>query len=346
MAETVQDGPADASGGSVLTNPDGGGSGGGSTEELLALYGNGSNGDHTTSGDETWDSVSGAPGNPTVPFGSDLPFAFFNNLTISPGDSVAIGSLVNVEGGGNAIVIFVRDTLTIGEGARIHVNGGDGLGGGLPNPFGSPGGPGRKAIINSTDGASGGQGTGPLAGNTPGGSGTDRPAILSSTHVGGAGGSAGILPNPGALGGSDQSPASWPYSLSQAISIASLLYTVGGGNGGGGGASANSSAGGGGGGGGAGTLVIFARNIIAPPGSLQAIGGNGGPGSETELQGGAGGGGGTGGFVLIVTDNLSVAGLSDVSGGVGGFPVGFPANPGNPGGPGEAVAFNPMLGSI
>jgi hypothetical protein len=43
---------------------------------------------------------------------------------------------------------------------------------------------------------------------------------------------------------------------------------------------------------------------------------------------------------------LSVAGLSDVSGGVGGFPVGFPANPGNPGGPGEAVAFNPMLGSI
>jgi hypothetical protein len=312
---------------------------------LLAIYGNGSYGDYVTAGDETWTSVAGAPGSPIVPVGSTFPFAFFNNLTISPGDSVAVGGFTDSPTNDEAIVIFVKETLTIGAGARIHANGGDGAGG-VVNPFGNPGGPGRRAIQGSSDGAPGGTGGGPLVGNTgsPGSGGPDRPATFSATHVGGAGGAGGAFA--GGAGGTDQAPPSWPYSLSQAISIASLLFKIGGGNGGGGGGAASSSAGGGGGGGGAGTLIIFARTIVAPAGSIQAIGGNGGPGGSTENQAGGGGGGATGGFILIITDNLSVVGMADVSGGLGGAGAGFPADPGAPGGPGEIVAFNPVFGVL
>jgi hypothetical protein len=315
----------------------------GASAGILSLYGTGQNGDYVTAGDETWTSTTGAPGSPSVPAGSSFPFAFFNNLTISPGDSVAVGGLSDT--GDKAVVIFVKEMLTIGAGARIHANGGDGQGGAV-NPFGNPGGLGRNAIVNATDGAPGGNGAGPLVGNvgSPGGGASDRPAFSSAARVGGAGGLGGA--NAGGPGGADQADASWPYSLAQAISVASLLYTIGGGNGGGGGGSASSSAGGGGGGGGAGTLVIFAKNIVAPAGSIQAIGGAGGAGGSTENQGGGGGGGGTGGTILIVTNNLSVAGMGSVSGGPGGAGAGLPADPGAVGGPGEIIAFNPVLGNL
>ncbi|HMA24085.1 MAG TPA: hypothetical protein VKP00_08820, partial [Gemmatimonadaceae bacterium] len=66
------------------------GGGGGAALGILSLYGDGSFGDHVTAGDEQWDALAGAPGAPTLPAGDVLPFAFFNNLTISPGDSVAV----------------------------------------------------------------------------------------------------------------------------------------------------------------------------------------------------------------------------------------------------------------
>lgn len=321
----------------------GGGGGGGGGGSMLSIYGDGSFGNHVTAGDETWDATNGAPGAPTVPSGSTLPFAFFNNLTISPGDSVAVGSFTDP-----AVVIFVKDTLTIGAGARIHVNGEDGQTG--VNVFGNPGGAGRRAIQGSQDGAPGGSGG---YGGTPrgnsygdmGSGGTNRPAFATATMVGGTGGSATYISTfTGGAGGDCQADPSWPYSLAQALSIASLLYSIGGGNGGGGGAGAGSSGFGGGGGGGAGTLVIIAKNIVAAdPGCLQAIGGAGGAGHAIEGLGSGGGGGGTGGMIVVITENTTLAGVTNVSGGAGGTPDGFPADPGTAGGAGVAIAFNPTL---
>jgi hypothetical protein len=323
---------ADAGGGvASVTIP-----GGGAAAQLLAIYGDGSFGDHVTAGDETWKTNGVVPGAPVVPAGDGIPFAFFNNLTISPGNSVDVGGLGILDG--QSVVICVKETLTIGAGARIHANGGDG---GTFITIGL----GRRAIVGSSDGADGAAGNpqftpGP---GTAGGSGTDRPAQATATMVGGAGGAGGIgLGAPGGAGGICLTPASWPYSLSQAISIASLLFKIGGGNGGGsGGNDASSSSGSGGGGGG--TLVIFARTIVAPAGSLQARGGNGGSGVSFENVPGGGGGGGSGGTIVIVTENASLAGVTDVSGGAGGAGVGIPVSPGFPGGPGEAIGFNPML---
>ena len=238
-----------------------------------------------------------------------LPFAFFNNLTIGPGNSVEVGGFAPGE---NAVVIFVKETLTIGAGGRIHVNGQDGFTG--ANINGNAGGAGRLAIIGSSDGGAGG--TGGFGGLTrangngdPGLGGANRPAQSTATMVGGKGGDATGNPGffVGGAGGIDLAPSSWPYSLSQAIGIASLLYAIGGGNGGGGGAGAGSSGFGGGGGGGAGTLVIFAKNIVAPAGSLQGIGGAGGNGHAIEGLGSGGGGGATGGTIVVVTNNATLA---------------------------------------
>lgn len=315
----------------------GGGGGAGAASQLLSLYGDGSFGDYVTAGDETWTSLAGAPGAPVVPVGSALPFAFFNNLTISPGDSVTVGGLTSAPTE-RAVVIFVKDTLTIGAGGRIHVNGGAGGGAGTP-------GAGRNAIVGASNGGDGGAGNFAFAPGVgaPGGGGTDRPAQSSATMVGGVGGAGNTgLTNPGGAGGINAPEPSWPYSLSQAIGIADLLYAIGGGNGGGGGGNGASGSSGSGGGG-AGTLVIFAKTIVAPAGSLQAIGGPGGTGFSFENQPAGGGGGGTGGTIVIVTENATLVGVTDVSGGAGGLGTGVPQPDGLPGGPGEAIAFNPML---
>lgn len=324
----------------AATSDGGGGTGGGGG--ILSLYGDGSFGDHVTAGNETWTTVAGAPGAPAVPGGSSLPFAFFNNLTISPGDVVVVGTDTE-----NAVVIFVKGTLTIGAGSRIEANGFDAPPGGL-NPFGNPGGNGRKAIIGSVDGGAGGLGGGTLVGvaGAPGVGGASRPAQATATMIGGAGGNTSfqLVNVSGGPGGTCQPDPSWPYSLSQAIAIASLLYAIGGGNGGGGGAGAGSGGFGGGGGGGAGTLVIFAKTIVfADPGCVQAVGGDGGSGASSENIPGAGGGGGTGGTIVIVTENATLAGISNVSGGAAGAGAGFGFTAAQPGGPGEAIAFNPML---
>jgi hypothetical protein len=302
---------------------------------LLSIYGDGSFGDHVTAGDETWTDAGSVPGVPIVPPGAPFPFAFFNNLTVSPGHSVAVGDL---SGGDPAVVIFVKGTLTIGAGGRIHVNGGAG---GDPFVIGL----GRRAIVGSSDGADGAAGNPPFASGpgAAGGSGADRPAQATATMVGGAGGAGGTgLVAPGGSGGVCLAEASWPYSLSQAISIASLLFAIGGGNGGGSGGNSASSISGSGGGG-AGTLVIFARTIVAPAGSLQAIGGAGGAGFSFELVPGGGGGGGTGGTIIVVTENATLAGVTDVSGGAAGLSAGFPTSVPTPGGPGEAIGINPTL---
>lgn len=326
----------------VIAGASDGGGGGGAASELLSIYGDGSFGNYTTSGDETWDAIAGAPGAPAAPAGTFFPFAFFNNLTITAGDAVAVGGFTDAPTA-KAVVIFVKGTLTIGAGGSIHVNGGDGA----PNinGGGSVGGLGRNAIYGSiSDGGNGADGNAAFSAG-PGGDGSggsDRPALSSATRIGGVGGAGGTgSANAGGAGGVDAIQPSWPYSLTAAMSIASILTAIGGGNGGGSGGN-GASGGGGSGGGGAGTLVIFAKTIVAPAGSLQAIGGAGGTPSSTENQPAGGGGGGTGGTIIIVTDNTTLSGVTDVSGGAGSAGAGVPANPGTDGGPGEAIAFNPM----
>ena len=328
---------ADAGGGQVdVTIP----GGGGAASQLLSIYGDGSFGDYVTAGNETWttDAALPPPGAPVIPVGSPIPFAFFNNLTISDGDSVTVGGLSD-QPTQRAVVIFVKETLTIGGlGANINVNGGAG-----PGTIGS--GLGRNAIIGSTNGADGGAGNPPFAAGAgnPGFGGTDRPAQSSAARIGGTGGAGGIgLAVPGGAGGVDAADASWPYSLAMAITLGALDFIIGGGNGGGGGGNSSSS-GGGAGGGGAGTLVIFARTVVAPAGSLRAIGGPGGAGTSTENVPGGGGGGGTGGTIVVVTENATLLGVTDVSGGAGGAGAGNPQQAGTAGGPGEAIAFNPTL---
>ena len=299
---------------------------------ILSLYGDGSFGDYVTAGDETWTSVAGAPGAPPAPAGSAFPFAFFDNLTISAGNSVAVGSDTE-----NAVVIFVRDTLTIGAGARIHANGFPGTSAGFPIPNG---GPGRRAIVGSQDGGDGGDGGTSGAGSqgAAGTGGTRRPIDIGAGGAGGNTTAGGV----GGAGGVSAAEPSWPYSLSHAIGVASLLYAIGGGNGGGGGGRAGNGIGGGGGGGG-GTLVIFAKTIVAPAASLQARGGAGGNGVTVENSPGGGGGGGTGGTVLVVTENATLVGVTSVTGGAGGLGAGAVGDPGAAGGVGEAIAINPML---
>jgi hypothetical protein len=320
------------------------GAGAGGASALLSLYGDGSFGDHTTAGEETWTTVTGAPGAPVVPGGVEFPFAFFNDLTISPGDSVAVGDLNDKESA-SAVVIFVKGTLTIGAGARIHSNGGDAA----PSTLRGPGavGLGRHAIVGSSDGGNGGLGAlGPSAG-IGGVSSGNQPALSwasMSNPVGRGGASTGVVQLGGICG---QSPSvSWPYSLSQAISVAALLYTIGGGGGGGGGGAASINDIGGSGGGGGATVVIFARKIVASPGSIQCKGGNGGEAISAEPgvnQNAGGGMGGCGGTIIIVTDEATIAGICDVSGGVGGFPSEGGGNQGATGNPGAIVAMNPML---
>lgn len=327
----------------VIAGAGDGGGGAGAASSLLSIYGDGSFGDYTTAGDETWDAVTGAPGAPTgLPASSFYPYAFFNNLTISPGDSVAVGQFTDVPLA-KAVIIFVKDTLTIGAGGRIHVNGGDGAANGSG---GSAGGLGRNAIYGSiANGGNGADGNPAFASGpgTNGLGGSDRPAQTAGVRIGGTGGAGGTGgTQPGGLGGVDEILPSWPYSLAIAISIASINVAIGGGNGGGSGGNSASS-GGGSGGGGAGTLVIFAKNIVAPAGSLQAIGGVGGAPFSSENVPGGGGGGGTGGTIIVVTDNTTLAGVTSVVGGAGSAGAGVPQFDGTAGGPGEAIGFNPML---
>jgi hypothetical protein len=275
-----------------------------------------------------------------VPF----PFAFFDNLTIRPGDSVVVGGLNSLTD--FAVVVFVKDTLTIGAGGNINANGSDAA----PSTIGGAGAPGlgRDSIINSFNGGNGAQGVlGPSSGSNGNPSG-DQPALnwaLMNNLVGGRGGNGGVE-----VGGTitQSKSVSWSYSLSQAISIASLLYAIGGGDGGGAGGSSDNGTYGGSGGGGGGTLVIFAKKIIAPVGSIQCKGGAGNVGFASEPQpgsGGGGGGGGCGGSIIIVTEETSLVGLCDVSGGVGGT-VNLDsgdATVGTNGNPGAIIAINPTL---
>jgi hypothetical protein len=315
-----------SSGGGGVVNVDFSGGGG-----ALGYYGTGDAGDFVTAGDMTLttENVPGAP--PTVTSGN-VQMALFNDLEISPGDTLSVGDLFGAPGDA-AVIIYVKGTLTIGAGGALSVDGQDAAG--------SVGGLGRVAPSQMTEGLNGANGFAAPSGGANGQGTQNTPAYIVATSFGGAGGDTTNF-NGGARGAPDTGNVTWPYTLA----ALSTLYDINeesyaGGSSGASGASEAASTGGGGGGG-AGVLVICARNIVAPAGSIRARGGNGAAGAGAEA---GGGGGGAGGLILIITENTTLAGVCDVSGGAGGAGAGI-GMAGEAGGDGYVIAINPSLGPI
>jgi hypothetical protein len=233
---------------------------------LVGLYGNGADGDGTVSGSTT--------------LTDDHVYA---NLTLAP------GAVLNTAGHR----IFVRDTLTLGDGSRIAD---DGLAAST-----SAGGAGAPA-------ATVGGGTSGAPPNTVG-------ALPSTTTFGGDGGKGGgTFTIPGVTG---QAPSAAESIVDLKTLPQALLGRLGDGvryTGGVGGSGQYSSGGGGGGGGG--VLIVAARRIVVNgSAALAAAGGAGGPG----------GGGGGGGVVIVVSqqalpDALSLSAAGGSGGGAGAGP--------------------------
>jgi hypothetical protein len=213
--------------------------------------------------------------------------------------------------------LFVRGTLTIRNGSRVHQDGADAVG--------ATGGNNRVAGVTGTgaDGPSG-----------DGGSGAAGTAGSSNQGWGGNGGAGGrgtIAFTPGGAGGSNTilGDMSDPFSLFEITSGRSTgrystdngdyIYIQGGASGGAGGGNAveppGNLAGGGGGAGGM-VQIICARNIIIEAGGyISANGGDGGAGAGNNCGGGGGGGGGV---VLLVYESLVNNGTIEANGGSGG----------------------------
>ena len=307
-------------------------------------FGDGSDGSHTTSGDETLTSDK-----------------YYTDLTIANGHTINPGGFR----------IFCSGTLTesgTGKIARNGNNGGNGGNGNTPDTLGNgrTGGTAGTAGAALSDGylkgsliggAGGGGGNGGPSGamtgttGTSGGS-TSNSIGLSGTNGGDGGGNAcggGGADTHGPAGSGGTATASnvkliANWHLSTLLDVSSSGSTVkfdnsaaaGGGGGGGGGDQfiAGAFGGGGGAGGGAGSaggiVAIYARNIvigasasITANGGNGGTGGNGGNGNGTGGQskgggGGGGGAGGNGGQIILVYNTISNAGSVAASGGTHG----------------------------
>lgn len=328
----------------------------GTTLNLESVFGDGSDGDLTTSGN--------------VSLSRDM---FYDDLTVSAGDTI------NPSG----YRIFVKGTLTIEATGEILDDGNNGSNGsaggnGAAYPTSATGGAGGAGATGLADGSMyGGSngGAGSAGGNGPSyskGSGstsatngtagvqgeTANKALGGAAVAGGAGGQrvggfvAGGLLGAGGGAGGTTTVYNTPKNMSSAYLLIDGLPSVdilrscpgsgGGGGGGTGGCSDNdidgdsSSGGAGGGGGGAGStgriIAIFARTIVNN-GTIQTNGGDGGDGgaggngyvSNGSMDGagyggsgGGGGAGGNGGVIILVYGTLSGSGATNVSGGTGG----------------------------
>jgi hypothetical protein len=231
--------------------------------------------------------------------------------------------------------LFVRGTLTIRAGSRVHQDGADAVG-----PTG-----GNNPIAGVTGtGADGPNGTG----------GTGVPGVAGSSNQGwggnaGNGGSGAGGASPGGAGGSNTILGNMtdPFSLFELISGRSsgqyssdngdYVYLQGGASGGTGGGNRIEPPGnrsGGGGGGGGMVQIICARHIIIEAGGfISANGGDGGAGEDVDCGGGGGGGGG---LVLICYETMTNLGTIEAIGGAGGASGG---GSGVAGSPGSAQAF-------
>lgn len=284
------------------------------TDSGIFSFGDGSDGDHTTSGNETLTEDK-----------------YYQNLT------VATGHTLNPAG----YRIFVQDTLTLAGTGKIARNGqngtdasttvrgdgglladgylkgsaqaGNGANGNSSGQVGTAGDNGINVTncINSSGGGNGGRGADSSSGGVP--------------PIGGNGGTAGstTVSNVKLI-------ANW--HLATMLDVSTTGSTIkfnssgtagGGGSGGDSGSGGDYSGGGGGGGSNGGLICIYAKKIvIGASASITANGGNGGNGAAGtgSAGGGGGGGGGAGGIIVLVYNILTNSGTGNITvdGGTGG----------------------------
>ena len=289
-----------------------------------------------------FDNVSGpygdgGDGSATISIATSLTRdVFYEDLTIDPGVSLNLAGRR----------LFVRGTLTLGDGSVISNNGADGddyNGGGVD----ALGGAGALGFTVGGGGAGANGGVEPANVQAPdGGEGT--PNLPSYTGYSGQGGRGGN----GSPGGTEQTagngaaapstpfnarptftPAMQTGQLGHQTPIGTYepFMMAGGGGGGGGGLASGATATDGrpgAGGGGGGVALVSARRILGPsapdgPAFIQATGGDGGRDANSVVapQGGGGGGGAGGTILLTSRTRLGDPGLLvlDVSGGAGGL---------------------------
>lgn len=287
------------------------------------IYGDGSDGDVTISGDTSLSAD-----------------AFYNNLTINNGVTL----------NPNGYRIFVKRILT--NNGTISRKGNNGENGGSTYNGGGSGGAGGTALAAGSLYGSYAGGEGGAAGS-PGGAGSNSDKTIG-TYNGVRGGSGGDTPgandptlhNEGNGGTITGTIINKPHNAL----FATLLYDISpsyvqfkpspaSGGGGGGYPSFNCYvAKGGGAGTSGGVMAIYAHKIINN-GLITVKGGNGGSGSYGSGWAGpsGGGGGGNGGALVLVYSKKEGNGTIDYSGGTGGSPGGYGATSGQTGNNGTLI---------
>jgi len=320
----------------------------GSSVDQQSIYGDGSDGDVTTSGD--------------VGLTADV---YYNNLTISAGDTLTT----------NGYRVFVRETLTIAATGVIGWKGVDGGAGGDGDDA-TAGGPGNGGTAGAagaalTDGyltgsvagiigvvgaagvtgSPGKNGIAGTSGNT--GNNGQTNSLGNDGNDGGAGGNGGNISiwtggaggAKGAGGTEGASATIVPHNAYLAIrmidestigSPAAYTINASGGSAGSGGSGSSdnggkgSGAGGGSGGSGSGAGIGFiAAKLIINVGTINYSGGVGGDGGDggkhfpagsfaADGGGGGGGAGGNGGYLVLIYNKLTNTGTIFVAGGTGG----------------------------
>ena len=251
-----------------------------------AIYGDGNDG--------TVDINSGSFSSGPISSNALTRDAYFDNLTLSGGNLNTAGYR-----------LFVKGTLTINSGYKVHRNG-----------ITATGNSGAAALAATRLGGSGAGGRGKYAG---GGGATGGNV---SASLGGNGGSGGISPSGGGNGAGGVATATThgfralPFILMLTEFPSTTLMTGGAGGGGGGGWNVNGAQGGGGGSGGG--VVLISAKILVNNGSISANGGDGADGICTNSDEMGGGGGGGGGGVVILYKTKSGSGTVTASGGTGG----------------------------
>jgi len=329
-------------------------------DDGIFSFGDGSDGAHTTSGNETLTTDK-----------------YYTNLTVATGHTLNTGGYR----------IFVNGTLTLEGTGKIVRNGNTGTAGtNASGQTAGTGGAGASALADgylkgSVAGVVGSDGVTGMAGGgawqcpsapTAGTAGTATTnSIGSNGSVGGTGGASG---GTGGVATASNVKLIANWHLQTLLDIGSTGASVkydnsggaGSGCGGDGGCNAVNGVGGGGGGGGGsassgGIIAIYAKNIvIGANASIEAdggVGGNGGNGGNASgnntSQGGGGGGtgaGGNGGQIILVYNELTNDGSITVAGGLAGQTVGTGGldNPTYGGGDGSAggLGANGSVGTI
>lgn len=322
--------PSASQSGAALKATDGSGSTEWYPEATRGIFGDGYEGDFTTSGNITL----------TRP-------RFWNNLTVATGHTITTGGYR----------IHVKGTLTLqGTGAIRR----DGSAGGAATGA-TAGSAGAALSATSTGGnnagtagATGGTGVGAAAASPTSQSNCMGVSNLSSSS--GAGGNGGS-----GAGGAASASAGATIREMRALTLhlidgVTQLTGSAAGRGGSSGAGDGTNTGGGGGGGGSGggiNFIIAKDIVVGASAAISANGGGGGKGGNSSAGntgGGGGGAGGAGGVVFLIYETLSNSGTIQAIGGTGGsfgtgFGTGTSGGAGNNGQNGYVLEFNTLRGA-